>query len=136
MKILCWHVNYIEWRPTKEIKPISEPATQDWDGMENCVACLIAYEKKDEENENIIEDAKNSIKEVISQVKVNKIVLYPYAHLSSSLGSAKKAKQVLNKLKEEFEKEGFEVKKAPFGWYKEFKVHCKGHPLAEARREC
>ena len=32
--------------------------------------------------------------------------------------------------------EGFEVKKAAFGWYKEFKVHCKGHPLAEARREC
>ncbi|MCK7468213.1 MAG: hypothetical protein MZU91_08880 [Desulfosudis oleivorans] len=27
--------------------------------------------------------------------------------------------------------EGFAVKRAPFGWYKSFKLSCKGHPLSE-----
>jgi len=31
--------------------------------------------------------------------------------------------------------EKYEVKKAPFGWYKAFKLSCKGHPLAELSRE-
>ena len=29
----------------------------------------------------------------------------------------------------------FTVATAPFGWYKEFNIHVKGHPLAELSRE-
>jgi len=29
----------------------------------------------------------------------------------------------------------FEVYRAPFGWYKAFKISCKGHPLSELSRE-
>jgi threonyl-tRNA synthetase len=51
------------------------------------------------------------------------------------LSNAKFAKEKLSELKKSLEKEGFEVHKSPFGWYKEFIVHCKGHPLAEANRQ-
>ncbi len=135
MRILCWHVNYIKWMPTKEIKAISEPAEKGlWTEVKDCVACLMAFEKHDETNPGIVAQAIQGIKEVTGQVKVKKVVLYPYAHLSNELSSAKFAKENLNKLKNALEEEEFEVHKAPFGWYKEFEVHCKGHPLAEAGR--
>ena len=28
-----------------------------------------------------------------------------------------------------------EIKRSPFGWYKAFKLSCKGHPLSELARE-
>jgi threonyl-tRNA synthetase len=34
-------------------------------------------------------------------------------------------------LEEQLDAVGFSVKRAPFGWYKAFKLHCKGHPLSE-----
>ena len=36
---------------------------------------------------------------------------------------------------EEKLKEKFNVGRAPFGWYKSFKISCKGHPLSELSRE-
>ena len=36
-----------------------------------------------------------------------------------------------NALKDGLAAEGFAVKRAPFGWYKSFKISCKGHPLSE-----
>ena len=136
MKMLCWHVNSIKWMPRQEIKAISEPGEEGvWSEVKDCVACLTAFEKHDEENPYIVNQAVQGVKEVTGQVKVKRVVLYPYAHLSSSLSKASFAKQKMNELKNALESEGFEVHKSPFGWYKEFIVHCKGHPLAEARRE-
>jgi len=134
MRLLCWHVDYIKWRPTHEVKGISEPASMDWNEVKECIACLIAVEQKDESNPELINQAIKGINEVVGQVKVNRIVLYPYAHLSNSLSKPLFAKQVISKLKELLISNGFEVFNSPFGWDKEFEVHCKGHPLAETAR--
>ena len=80
---------------------------------------------------------KNLVKEVIKtndQVKAENIVLYPYAHLSSSLSSPKVAVQVLKDAEEALNAEGLNVKRVPFGWYKAFEISCKGHPLSELSR--
>ena len=80
---------------------------------------------------------KNLVKEVIKtndQVKAENIVLYPYAHLSSSLSSPKVAVQVLKGAEEALNAEGLNVKRVPFGWYKAFEISCKGHPLSELSR--
>jgi threonyl-tRNA synthetase len=63
------------------------------------------------------------------------VLLYPYAHLSKNLGSPRKAKGFLNNLRQSLRKEGIEVHKSPFGWYKAFSLSCIGHPLAEGYRE-
>jgi len=67
-------------------------------------------------------------------VKASKIVLYPYAHLSSSLSSPGNAEKVLNDAVKSLSK-SFKVFTAPFGWYKAFTISCKGHPLSELSRE-
>jgi threonyl-tRNA synthetase len=33
------------------------------------------------------------------------------------------------------QEEGVKVHRVPFGWYKSFKISCKGHPLSELSRE-
>ena len=60
---------------------------------------------------------KNLVKEVIKtndKVKAENIVLYPYAHLSSSLSSPKVAVQVLKDAEETLIGEGLNVKRVPF----------------------
>jgi len=62
-------------------------------------------------------------------------MVYPYAHLSSNLASPKKAQEILIEMEYELKQKNFNVKRSPFGWYKAFKISCKGHPLSELSRE-
>src|SRR5208337_2799184 len=102
------------------------------DSQKETLTVFCAVESIDEEDlEGVIMQAVQEIDKTADQVKVDNIVLYPYAHLSSDLASPEIAITVLKKLKTELEAEGFAVKRAPFGWYKSFKISCKGHPLSE-----
>ena len=103
--------------------------------FDESLVVFTAVEKDDENNPQGI--VKNLVKEVIKtndQVKAENIVLYPYAHLSSSLSSPKVAVQVLKDAEEALNAEGLNVKRVPFGWYKAFEISCKGHPLSELSR--
>ncbi|HYX54940.1 MAG TPA: threonine--tRNA ligase, partial [Nitrososphaeraceae archaeon] len=63
-----------------------------------------------------------------------RLLIYPYAHLSSNLASAKYAYELL-KLMERMAKDiKVSVSRAPFGWTKEFNIKVKGHPLAESAK--
>jgi hypothetical protein len=64
-------------------------------------------------------------------LKVNRVLIYPYAHLTSTLGSPPVALQILRGLESALAGTDVDVKRAPFGWYKEFEIHGKGHPLAD-----
>jgi threonyl-tRNA synthetase len=96
---------------------------------------LTAVEKQDEKSEDIVERLIKEIIDISKQVGSKNIVLYPYAHLSSQLASPNFAKMILIKAEEELRKQKFQVARAPFGYYKEFELKCKGHPLAELSRE-
>ena len=71
------------------------------------------------------------IKRYMQGIKNNKLLIYPYSHLSSNLASPQQALAIMNMMKEETMKEDIEVKRAPFGWTKSFSVKVKAHPLAE-----
>ncbi len=70
-------------------------------------------------------------------VKADNIVLYPYAHLSSNLAKAKCALRILKDLETTLRGicTDVSIMRAPFGWYKAFKIACYGHPLSELSRE-
>src|SRR3989344_4283792 len=81
-------------------------------------------------------DLDATVKDISHQVKSKNIVLYPYAHLSSDLASPEVAIEVLDRAEKELSRiKGFSVTKAPFGYYKEFELKVKGHPLSELSRE-
>jgi len=137
MKILCLHVDYIRFKPLKKALrsagPLSEKEKSEKVSKE-CLVVFTAVEKKDENIDAIVEKLSEDVKEIAGQVNVKKVVLYPYAHLSSDLASPELAEKVLNKAEEVLKKE-FEVVRAPFGYYKEFEMKVKGHPLSELSRE-
>ncbi len=134
MKILFLHTDYIEYEVKEKAIKDAEEVKIKKDGLEDALAVFVAVERDDKDIEAIVENAVDEIKKVAKMVGTNKIMLYPYAHLSSQLADAGTAKIMMEGLKQKLEKE-FTVKKAPFGWYKAFKLSCKGHPLAELSRE-
>jgi threonyl-tRNA synthetase len=139
MKILLLHCDYIRFKALKkaikDVEELSEEEKKEHEIKETLVV-LTAVEKTDENKEKITDKLVENILDVANQVKAKSIVLYPYAHLSSNLSSPDNAVEIL-KLAEKKLKEHKEllVLRAPFGYYKEFELKVKGHPLSELSRE-
>ena len=137
MKILSLHCDYIRFKPVKKaIKQPQELGKEEEKQKEvkECLVIFTAVEKADENNSKILEQYTDNIKDIAKQVKAESIVLYPYAHLSSSLSSPDFALKILEQAETKLKSEKFKVSRAPFGYYKEFELKCKGHPLAELSR--
>ena len=137
MKLLLIHSDYVEYevkdKAVKHPEEINEDRQRD--RMEEGLVVFIAVEGVDEKSRNdAIKQAYEEISKVARELKVEKIMLYPYAHLSSNLAKPSFAKEILIDLENELSKD-FAVKRSPFGWYKAFKLSCKGHPLSELSRE-
>jgi threonyl-tRNA synthetase len=119
------------YHATKKTK-MAEPVDIREDRMEECVVLFCCVEKLDEKNpERVIKNAMKNVVARLSQLKVNRVMIYPYAHLTSTLGSPDCALCILKGLEEALRSDGIDVKRAPFGWYKEFEIRGKGHPLAD-----
>lgn len=103
--------------------------------LNNVLVVFTSIESSDEKApEIVVEKACEEILDVYKKVKADSILLYPYAHLSYSLASPYRAREILNNLYRSLLKRNVRVYKAPFGWYKEFLIHCYGHPLSELSR--
>jgi threonyl-tRNA synthetase len=130
MRLLQLHSDFIEYEPiSKEIKDAEENVSKTIVRLEDLVVTLIAIEVNDDKD--IVNNAVNEIKKYMDTVKSRRLLIYPYAHLSSCLASPAVAAEII-KLVEQISKELLdEVYRAPFGWTKAFQIKVKGHPLAE-----
>jgi len=135
MQMLLIHADYIEYTAKSKTKLAEDIAEgQKSQRSEETLVAFIAVEKIDEkEPEKVALEACEEIKGVYEEVKAKNIMLYPYAHLSSSLGRPAVAVDIFKRM-EELLGEEYPVKRAPFGWYKSFEIRCKGHPLSELSR--
>ncbi len=131
MKLLLIHADKMKYEVKKKTK-----VAEDFDGkgyeMNEVLVAFVSVEKGD--NEEVAEKAVEEILDVAKKVKAERIMLYPYAHLSSNLSDPETAVRLL-KYMENLIKEEYEVHRAPFGYYKSFEISCKGHPLSELSRE-
>lgn len=136
MQLLLIHSDFIEYE-VKKSTPVAEKIEDSVKAgrMEEALTAFIAVERVDESNpQYVVDKAVESIVNVAGQVKAKNIMLYPYAHLSSNLSTPAVAVEVLKNLETAMKGKGYEVKRAPFGWYKTFTIKCKGHPLSELSR--
>jgi threonyl-tRNA synthetase len=97
--------------------------------LENLIVVFVSVEKGD--NKITIIKAIEEIKSYSENLKVNRLLIYPYSHLSSYLAPPKYAFEILQELETKSRKIINEVNRAPFGWTKSFNIKVKGHPLAE-----
>ncbi len=136
MKLLLIHSDFIEYEVKEKAIPHPEDTNITKDRLDEALTVFIAVEKVDERAPSqAVDEASKEIIKTADQLKVKNIMLYPYAHLSSDLASAKAGKDILIQLEQEVKKQDFNVKRSPFGWYKAFTISCKGHPLSELSRE-
>ena len=136
MKLLLIHSDYIEYEVKDKAIKTPEETKVKTDRFEEALTAFTAIEKVDEKSpKKAVIQAVDEIKKTAEQLKAKNIMLYPYAHLSSNLANPKKAQEILVEIEYELKQKNFNVKRSPFGWYKAFKISCKGHPLSELSRE-
>jgi threonyl-tRNA synthetase len=132
MKILQLHADFIEYEPLRKEIEAAEETEQKHYRLDDIVVLFTAVEEGD--NENTVLQAVASTEESLRNLGADKILIYPYAHLSSNLASPTTALKLIKAMVEEFRKLGLAVSQAPFGWNKAFTIKVKGHPLAEQSR--
>lgn len=134
MRLLQLHSDFIEYEPIeKEISDAEEIVTKSKIRLEDLVIAFVAVENRDDES--VAKIAVDEIKKYLDMVKSSRLLIYPYAHLSSDLAPPSLAIDIIKSV-ESFAKGSINhVYRAPFGWTKSFNIKVKGHPLAENSRE-
>ena len=130
MRILQLHCDNISYEPTKKEIKSAEEIDPKPVSIDEVVVCFVAVEKDD--TEDVAKDAISQIKESMKKIGCSKLLLYPYAHLSSDLSAPSTALSLLKLMESECTE--LEVSRAPFGWTKSYNVKVKGHPLAESSK--
>jgi len=133
LRLVFLHSDWIEFGPREKAVKVAEDTLKEEVRVEEALVTMVTVEKGD--NEEVVEKAVKDILDVFNRVKAERIVIYPWAHLSSNLASPINALEILKNLESKLVEKGVEVVRAPFGWYKAFKISVKGHPLSELSRE-
>jgi len=131
MRILAIHADRMSYKANRKTRFAEEIEAKE-DSLEDCIVLLASVEKLDEVNPGLVaESARKDVLLWLAKLKVTKVMIFPFAHLTSTLSSPAVALTVLKSLEDGLKTAGIEVKRAPFGWYKEYDLKSKGHPLAE-----
>ncbi len=116
----------------KALKNAEKVDSKSYATDESCLVNFIAAETSD--TKDIAQAAKmtaDMIAESADEVKEKKIIVYPWVHLSEKPSRPSDALKLLKLVEKDLKEKGYDVLRIPFGWYKSFMIHCKGHPLAE-----
>lgn len=131
MRVLQLDVDKIGYEMLKPEAGVYEESEEKRAELDDALVLMVCVEEGDTDDTG---DA--ALKDALEFMKQNgreKLVIYPYAHLSSNLAGPKEAIKVLEHMRKQVPK-GIEIKNAPFGWNKKLSLVMKGHPLAEQSR--
>src|SRR3972149_3075247 len=132
MRILQLHSNFIVFTPVKKEIAIAEEAEKKENRVEEVLVLFTAIEEGD--NAATAEKAIADVQAFLQNLKINRILIYPFAHLSSKLSKPSEALKLIKDMEAYAKQKGIETYRAPFGWNKQFTISIKGHPLAEMSR--
>jgi threonyl-tRNA synthetase len=132
LKILQLHSDFIEYRPIRREVAIAEETDKKPEKLSDLVVLFTCVEEGD--NEAVAKQAIDQVNDSLQKLKANKILIYPYAHLSSNLAKPLAALKILKAMEKHATDCGIETHRSPFGWNKQFTLSIKGHPLAEQLR--
>ena len=132
MRILQLHSNYIVFKPVEKEIAVAEEAEKEENRIEEVVVLFTAIEEGDDVA--LAQKAIDDVHAFLGKQKVNRILIYPFAHLSSDLSKPSEALKIIKGMEAYAKQKGIETYRAPFGWTKQFTISIKGHPLAEQSR--
>jgi len=132
MRILQLHSDFIAYRPVQKEIALAEEAEKKEVRLEEVIVLFTAVEENDDKA--AAQKAIDEVQTFLEKQKINRILIYPYAHLSSNLAKPSEALKTVKAMEAYAKKKGIETFRAPFGWNKQFTISIKGHPLAEQAR--
>jgi threonyl-tRNA synthetase len=132
MRILQLHSDFIEYKPVQKEITLAEEAEKKPVRLEEIVVLFTAVEEGDDKS--VAQKAIDEVQDFIQKLKVNRVIIYPYAHLSSNLAKPTEALKIVKAMEAYAKEKKIETYRAPFGWNKQFTISIKGHPLAEQSR--
>lgn len=139
MKTLLIHAESFKVKTTeKALEEAEEMPGEYLVELKNALVVFVTVEDGDSRNlAELASDFVKDLKDLITKLRPAAVVLYPYAHLSRNIARPHEALEVLKFLEKILREEVGEipVRRAPFGWYKQFSINCYGHPLSELSRE-
>ncbi|MBI3840494.1 MAG: threonine--tRNA ligase [Thaumarchaeota archaeon] len=132
MKILQMHVDFIEYKPVKKEIEAAEDAKPELVREEELLVLFTAFEKGD--TAELAKKAVLDAKDFLARLGSNRLMIYPFAHLSQNLAKPSESMPILKAMEAEARANGMETMRSPFGWTKSLQIKVKGHPLAEMSR--
>ena len=139
MRTLYIHASEFSYKPTEKVKISKvEEAVSVEKKYNNVLVIFLTVERSDfQRRYDIIPRFIEDLKQHLNRLHLDFIIVYPYAHLTDDLEDPIKAIRILKLLDREIKEKLKNIKyvRAPFGWYKEFMIHCLGHPLSELSRK-
>ncbi len=96
LRILQMHSNYIEYKLVKKEISSAEESDEKKQRFEELVVLLTSIEKGDDFKTAI--KAIDEVKSTLEKLKINRILIYPYAHLSNNLTAPQEALKILKKM--------------------------------------
>jgi threonyl-tRNA synthetase len=132
MRILQLHSDFIEYELIEKEIIEAEEAKRKRVRLEELVVLFTAIE--DHDTVATARDAIEEIRSSLLNLKASRILIYPYAHLSSELAKPSVALKVIKEMEKHAKALSLETYRTPFGWCKQFSISVKGHPLAEQSR--
>jgi threonyl-tRNA synthetase len=131
MRVLQLDVDRIAYQLIKPESSVYEQSEDKSVSIDDAVAMLISIESGD--NDGIAAKAVDDTVDYMRKNKRQRLVVYPFAHLSNDLAKPDAAMRLIALMADKA-RASVEVKKAPFGWNKKLSIDIKGHPLAEQAR--
>lgn len=129
MRILQLHSDFIEYTPIKKEVAMAEEAIKKPTRLDDLVVLFTCVEKGD--NVAVAKRAIDEVRDSLKTLRSSRILIYPYAHLSTSLAKPAEALRVLKAMEKHAKHINLQTFRSPFGWNKQFTISIKGHPLAE-----
>jgi threonyl-tRNA synthetase len=138
MRVLMFHVDFLRSTTTEKgrssVVEDLDPGSRTIEVGESLMV-LASVEKADElRPEDVSRGAVLEIARLAGQLKVDTVVLHPFAHLFGELSEPSVAIKILGLVQEGLVKNGFRVFRTPFGWFNTLELKAKGHPLSRVAR--
>lgn len=139
MRLLLLHADRFAFSVTGEASVAGHAGDPDaataQSTMDEVLVALVAVEDGDAADvDDVVAQAAALVVETAGTLGAQRVMIYPYAHLSSDLASPRVAADAVERLFRVVSTARLTVERAPFGYYKSFEVAVKGHPLSELAR--
>lgn len=129
MKLLMFHTKSFWYKPynsdSSELKETS---------FDNCLVIFIHIEDSDKDKADVVNKAVGNIKWLADKNKTDSVVLYSFAHLSTSKSDPKTAHDIIQEISGKLKKD-LTTHIIPFGQFYEFSAHVLGPSLAKVFKD-